>query len=781
MLLAFGYLISSIRVEGKSDSRNSYLFATSPNLFETVSKTMELLDDILVLDLAGEEGSFCSKLLADMGAKVIKVEIRAGDPARTDQIPFSYHNSGKLGFVLDPNSRKNVRAFRTLLKKADVLVETFSPGKLWAPLCSVPSLRRANPGLIHISITPFGKTGPSHAYSGCDAVASASGGQMYLTREPAGRPVASLGYCSAYTASLFGAIGTLLGLQKRKRTGNGCYFDLSVQESVASTLDHARDGTVAVRQGIQYPGHLFSILPCKDGYIQIAILQYWETILEIMIAEGKAADLAEEVWQQESYRESHFDHIAGIVATWTATRTRKDLFELGQAMRFPWAPVEFPLDVIESPQLSARRFFSPKQLAGLGAAVPFPGQPYKINSHAQPQECSSPKYSRDPGGAGVCSSSEILKGIRVLDLTRMLSGPYATRILADFGAEVIKIQSGAERNDTPYFAAWNRNKRSIRLDLNRPEARDLFLKLVAISDVVVENFSPRVMSNWGLNYEHLREVRSNLIMASISAMGRTGPWKNFVGLAPTFHALSGLLSTIPTNPPANLGHAFGDVITGLYAAFSILACLANRNRSGKGSLIDISAYESLCTFVGADLIAAAVNSEWAAKSGWAARCGCYRCEGNDSWCVIAPVDDRHWPAFCRVLDVPELKAAQYAGFADRSRNQQVLDRLIGRLTAGCDAESIVRRMQDAGIAAAVVQNGADLAKDEQLRARSFFTELEHPVLGPLRVDRSALWPWREKPDWRPAPLLGQDNHYIVVELLGHSESEYAELLKKTVI
>jgi len=185
----------------------------------------------------------------------------------------------------------------------------------------------------------------------------------------------------------------------------------------------------------------------------------------------------------------------------------------------------------------------------------------------------------------------------------MISGPYATRILADFGAEVIKIQSektctGAERNDSPQFAIWNRNKRSVTLDLNQMEARNKFLKLAAISDVIVENYSPRVMANWELQYDRLKVVNPALVMVSISAMGQTGPWKDFVGFAPNFHAFSGLIhaASQSSDPsPEDIGYPYADLVTGLYAALAALSALECKERTGIGQYVDLSAFEAICT------------------------------------------------------------------------------------------------------------------------------------------------------------------------------------------
>jgi benzylsuccinate CoA-transferase BbsF subunit len=273
-------------------------------------------------------------------------------------------------------------------------------------------------------------------------------------------------------------------------------------------------------------------------------------------------------------------------------------------------------------------------------------------------------------------------------------------------------------------------------------------------------------------------------------MGHTGPWKNFVGLAPTFHALSGLISANPDRfgKPISLDHAYGDVITGLYAAFAVLASLEHKTRTGKGQHIDLSAYEALCTLLGPDLM----NADLAKKQGGfdypcgdcgeSAYCGCYPCAGDDRWSVIVLEGPEQWQALCRISGKPELMAAKFNSPAGRRQNRSELDSLIAGWTIGYSAETVTQRLQKEGIAAGVVQNARDLAGDSQLAARRFFVSMKHSILGTTYSDRSALWPWREKPvDWKAAPQLGQDSHYIFVDLLGRSESDFRSLIKRGVI
>ena len=772
-----------------------------------------LLAGICILDLADEQGSFCSKLLADLGATVIKIETPAGDPSRTSQ-SFYYHNLNKLGITLDLRAPEGNRIFHTLIQNADALVESFSPGHLETLHLGHAQLRRINPRLIHLSITGFGQTGRKRAYHSCDSVQAAFGGQMHASGIPAGKPLKLFGPQSGYAASLFGANAVLLALRQRKSTGRGRHIDLSIHEAVVSTLDHVmidyfQNRMTPDRSTDDPQSESFFTFPCKDGYIEIPLLRNGDTLLELVNSETKKKKLGAE-WKDADYRNKHYLLFYTAVTGWTARHTKRELFQLGQTMGFPWAPIESPEDVIRSPQLKARRFFARTALAGKRRSLSVPGLPYKFSTffplppkpapskgerNRQVLKMSSrpatkpARHRADDARDYFARCGEILRGIRVLDFTRMLSGPYATRILGDFGAEVIKVQSqrtasGAERNDTPYFGAWNRNKRSISLDLNHPEAKEILLQLVPLSDVVVENFSPRVLANWGLTYRRLKAVKPDLIMASISAMGQTGPWRNFVGYAPTFHALSGLThaTSRSLDCPTGIGFAYGDVVAGLYAALAILSSIEYRDRTGKGQHIDLSAYEALCTLLGPAFFETSSGGNRRPDDSGLAPWGCYRCAGANRWCVIALCSEEDWQTFCGISKLTELKNTKFSAWTRRGQDRAALDRQIVRWTSGLAAEAVASRLQRAGIAAGVVQNAEDLAKDPQLAARKFFIHLEHPKFGKRVSDRSALWPRNEKHEsWRAAPDLGEDNHYVFVELLGRSETEFREFLKKGIL
>ena len=390
----------------------------------------------------------------------------------------------------------------------------------------------------------------------------------------------------------------------------------------------------------------------------------------------------------------------------------------------------------------------------------------------------------------------ILKGLRILDFTWVLAGPYATRILADFGAEVIKVQSkktagGVESNLTGYFSHWNRNKRSITLDMSHPGANEIILRLARVSDVVIENFSTRVMSNWGLDYERLKEVRPDLIMVSMSGMGQTGPRKDFVAFGPALQALSGLtyLTSFTQESPLGLGYAYADLVAGLHAALAILAALEFRDRTGKGQSVDLSQYEAMCTLVGPALLNASANHKDVSPQGNdsdsvpAAPYGCYQCSGADRWCVIGVFNEIEWETLCNILGRPDwTKEERFSDLSRRKENKQDLDRFLEEWTLQHSPEEVVNLLQQGGVAAGVVQNAEDLANDPHLVARDFFVSLEHPVLGKIVADASPIKFKKNSADkWRAAPLLGEENRYVYTELLGFTEGELSSYIEKGII
>jgi crotonobetainyl-CoA:carnitine CoA-transferase CaiB-like acyl-CoA transferase len=372
---------------------------------------MDLLNGLQVLDLADEKASFCSKLLADLGARVIKVERPGGDPSRgiglfLEDSPspekgffFFHNNTNKLGITLNLEHESGKEIFLRLLRKTDVVVET-SPNYLRQNGLGFDILNIENIRLIHVSVTSFGQNGPRSHYKSCDLVASAFGGQMYVTGSSSTPPLRPFGNQSYYTASLFAAVGILLALRKRAQTGKGEHIDISVQEATVSTLDHVMvryfyENTIAKRLGGVYWNYSFCILPCKDGHILLAPFHQWETLIEWMDSEGMAEDLRGQEYREEGYRTSRVNHILQVLERWTRTHGTQELFESGQLIRFPWAPIQPLKEVLNNPQLKARGFCVDVEHPELKKSISYPGSPYKFDHSSQDRWKRAPLVGED--------------------------------------------------------------------------------------------------------------------------------------------------------------------------------------------------------------------------------------------------------------------------------------------------------------------------------------------------------------------------------------------------
>ncbi len=387
----------------------------------------------------------------------------------------------------------------------------------------------------------------------------------------------------------------------------------------------------------------------------------------------------------------------------------------------------------------------------------------------------------------------VLHNVRILDFTWVLAGPYATRLLADFGAQVIKVQSlNTEMEDTfarGYYHTWNRNKLGITLNLNKPAGVALAKRLASISDVVVENFTPRVMANWGLDYDHLKKIKPDLIMLSMSVMGNTGPWRDYVGFGPTVQAFSGIthLTSFPGEPPVGLGYSYADHVAGLTAVLALLGALEYRQRTGEGQYIDLSQVEAMASLLGSTVLDYTKNGNEAVPVGnsspQTAPHNVYRCQGDDRWCAIAVFTDEEWQGFKRALGNPSwAEDEKFATLAGRLSNNVELDRLVEKWTIKHTAGEVMFLLQEQGVAAGVVQDAADLAHDPQLNSRGFFVELKHPELGKTVADAAPIKMSRTPAEYiRAASTPGQDNGYVYRGLLGMSEEEMVALREDGVI
>ncbi len=392
--------------------------------------------------------------------------------------------------------------------------------------------------------------------------------------------------------------------------------------------------------------------------------------------------------------------------------------------------------------------------------------------------------------------SRPLDGIRILDFTHVLAGPFATRILGDMGADVVKINSavraeGANTPDHPYYIMWNRNKRALALDMANADARPLCRRLCERADVVIDNFSVGVLDRWGVGYESVSGSNPGVIYVQMSGMGVGGPWSKFVTYAPTIHALAGLthLTGVPGREDIGIGFSYNDHMAGTHAAVAILAALEARRRTGRGQQVDISQFEVGVNFAGPSLLDYFANGVAARPTGnrlpydTAAPHATYRCAPADvattaeeRWVAIACLTQTQWRALVEVMGNPAWASeGRFADAAARVANVEALDELVGQWTRDLDAGDVMQRCQAAGVPAGVVQNGIDLAeRDPQLAARDFlhFIDATHPGAGATWADRLPIQ-FEKTPceEYRRVRTLGEDNAEVLSDWLGMDGDE----------
>jgi crotonobetainyl-CoA:carnitine CoA-transferase CaiB-like acyl-CoA transferase len=790
--------------------------------------------NVRVLDLTDTAGAYCGKLLADLGADVVKVEPPSGAAMRrigpfhtgidhTDRSLFFWHyNTSKRSVVLDLHAAHGRECLARLAEQADLILETGPPGALDERGLGYPVLVGRNPRLSMVSITSFGQSGPQRNWSACDLVAQAAGGMVYVNGAPESAPLQGVGLQAYHSASIYGAIGALLALLAREQTGRGQWVDVSIQESVAACVEHAsslyhHDGRIAERQGgLHWTGN-FRVGQCADSHVLHCTLCDWTTLLEWLRADGCADDLTQSSWEDFNFRRDHCQHLFDVLDRWAARYTVREFVDGAQLRRLPYAPVASPATLAENPQLRDRGFFVPVHHDELGTTLTYPGAPYifsrtpwqlqrrppRLGEHTAEvlaewgarreqqtalhttDSCAPP--ASPPAREDLQRGTKPLHGVRVLDFTWVVAGPLATRILADHGAEVIKV----ERRDAPDFGSrrggltgnLNRGKRSLVIDMAVPAGIALAKRLVAASDVLVENFSARVLGNWGMDDDALGRLNPRLITLHMSGFGHTGPDRDLVSYGPVLQALAGHTSLMrdARGAPMGWGFSYADMAAGISGAFAVLAALWARRRSGEGQSIDLSQFENLTALLGPGLLELLLHGQGLAaidnrsQEVRSAPHGVYRCAdrtgdgpARDRWCAMAVFGDDQWRRFCRVLDDPPwVRDPRFADAGNRLMHQVALDRHIEAWTRPHAAEAVVAALQQAGISASVVANAEDLCRhDPQLQARGYWVRVPTPEGDYVDLDgipvRLSDTPGSVA---SPGPLLGEHTDAVLREVL----------------
>ncbi|MGW3646029.1 CoA transferase [Streptomyces sp. NPDC000878] len=749
-----------------------------------------------VIELTSPFTRFAGRLLVGLGYEVVLVEPPEGDPDRhgPDGHDFAHWHAGKRSVTLDRGTPEGTDALRRLLAGADAVLDGTAGG--------VRTLAEGLDHLVHVRVTPFGLVGPRSDWQGGDLVVAATGGMLAQVGDPDGPPLRLPENQAEHLAGVNAAIAVLLGLRARRR-GPGQLIDVSAQACVAAALEagalaYLHEDRVPPRPGRVHPLVPHGLFRAADGYLGGGLggsPRMWDALLAWLVEEDSAADLTEPRWQDPVERKTHQAHVFKVVQDFIGRWPKAEFAERAQSRKLPWAAVDLPAELPDNPQLTARGFFTEVEgRTDLGFPFAFP-EGHRISSLAVPGPGADQPLLDEPRTvrAVVADSPTLaaLDGVRVLDLTWVLAGPYCTKVLADHGADVIKVESAGRPDPTRfapfmhlsrgphtdpdtngYFNEVNRNKRGIALDTRTEEGVAVLRDLVANCDVLVENFSASVMKKLGLGYETLREINPGIVYVSMSGMGHTGPRADWVSYADTVSAAGGLTGLTGWGPDDVVGviYGHGDIVAGLQGALATVAALEHRAETGRGQHIDLSQLEAIAAHMGTSVLTSARSPMGNSHPRWSPQ-GVYRSLGADRWLAVSVRSDEEWAGLCEVIGRLELASDARLSTAEGRRKESALvDGVLGEWARTLPADAAAELLQERGVPAGAVQDGRELVEhDPQLRARGFYVRVEHPAAGaflqegvPIRLTRT---PGGIR---RPAPLLGADTEEVLREVAGIS-------------
>jgi crotonobetainyl-CoA:carnitine CoA-transferase CaiB-like acyl-CoA transferase len=777
-----------------------------------------MLEGLRVFDFTGTANAFCGRILADLGADVVR------GPWSDDQPPRPPLVGDRSAYALAMNANKRIVDIKRVgvwrvVSDADIVIT--DQGIQYADVASVN--RRA----ILVTITAYGTSGPLAWVSASDIEVAAASGCLWLAGEPGRTPVRTSLPQSPFWSGMYAAMGALMALAARERTARGQHVDVSAQAAMATvhppaivfwdTLreEHQRLGPYLIGRSVV--GAKFrNIWPCADGHVAFAVQggpigrQTGRMLAEWMREKGALDAVVEAIdWETFDNRrltQAEVDRLESSIAKFLTTLNKREFFAGVIARNMLGYPVADARDIFADEQLKVRNFWQEIDLGG--DRVTFPGG-FALFDRERPRVTAPLETSDDPkdtmagwssARAAECAvapdapttgtnapTGGALSGIRVVELGWAAAGPLVGKYLANHGAEVIHVESGTALdafrstyppfkgdpgpNTAAMFAFYNDGKKGATLNLKHPNAVKMALALIAKADVVIESFPAGTLARRGLTRDAMRAARKDLVILSSCNQGQTGPHAQHPGYGSQLTALAGFNELLGERgrTPVILYGPYIDYIAVGYGVIAVVAALERRRRTGQGCEIDLSQYEAGLQFMAPALLEHAANGTVPTRDGnrdaVARPHGVYRCAGDDRWVALSVWDDDEWARFRAAVGHPEW-----------SREDVELDRCIEEWTATRTREDVVAVLRAAGLRAAAVATIGELAADPQLRHRAFWRETTHPVLGTVTAmappfTLSATPAVLE----RAGPTLGEHNVEVWRGLLGLSEPEYRAL------
>jgi crotonobetainyl-CoA:carnitine CoA-transferase CaiB-like acyl-CoA transferase len=770
--------------------------------------TCQLLASVRVLDTGGADSDGVSRLLADLGADVLKIEPPGGATHRSARpaisgngIAFALNNANKRSAVLDPGDVRDRDRFEALVGAADIVIDGGQVRGVPAFGTSCAALVDRHPHLVALEVTDFGTSGPRARWRASDPVLYAMSTALSRSGPTAGRPVLPPTGIATATASVQAAWAALVAYYHRLRCGRGDYIDFSRFEAVVQSLDppFGSEGQAAVgqkRSGELWRGRprnqqIYPTFACRDGFVRICLLsaRQWRGMRAWL---GEPAEFSDPSFETIAARYRASDRLNAAIAELFGTETMEALVSEGQRRGVPIAAVLSPAEALASDHLRCVGALTDVSVAR-DAPLSIPTGPFVIDGRHAGIELPCPAAgadeprwrSRPTASSAIVATpaARPFEGLRLLDLGVIVAGGELGRLFADLGAEVIKVESAVYPDGLrqtppgqPMSRSWaltHRNESSLGLDLRSEEGAAIFRRLVEVSDAVFANFKPGTLAALGFSFDELRRLNPRIILAESSAFGATGPWSERMGYGPLVRATTGVSRLWASADPDDATFydattIFPDHVVARITAIAALAALIG----GGGTHVHISQAEAAINQLATSFVTEAARATGLVVDDLLAADGVYPCAGDDEWCVISVQSDEDRAALAKVMGVADLPGAE-SDFAAR----------VAEWTASRDKAAVVAAVQDAGVAAGAMNRAADVLADPQLVFRRLYVDMVHPLFAaPLAAEAHAA-PFREIPDadLRPAPMPGEQTRRIVTDLLGFDADEAERLIDEGIL
>jgi crotonobetainyl-CoA:carnitine CoA-transferase CaiB-like acyl-CoA transferase len=789
------------------------------------NKNTGALSHLRIIELGDIPASYTARLLADLGADVIKIEPPGGDLNRLlppfaggisdseRSLTFINANTNKRSIVLDlQGSPEDRETLSQLLAMAHLFVEATPVGDLETQGFTDDRLKTINPALVTVSLTPFGRMGPYCRYKGSDAIANASGGFLFGQGDDTKGQCTAPSHLAYQVAACVAATLGLAGIRHARLTGAGQRIDVSLQEALtftnsSSIARYTKENRLERRPGGKdYGGAGTNIYRCKDGrYVHFTtnMPHMWREFTQNWMTD-KA--LAGPEWEDPKYRDAHAAEVSRAFRAFISRFGAEEFANEAQRRHLAAAPLNTVGEFVNCEQLRSRRWLQEIEHPVIGRYTA-PGFPMRLS--LTPMRVRRPAPLLDQHRAEILTELEhrppgsktpmrvdkpapqpMLQGLRMADLTQQYAGPLGTAMLAYYGMEVVKIESAvvpSKDRETAAHADMNRGKLGCTINLRHPEGKELFKQLVAVSDVVVDNFSSGVLERLGFGFDALQRINPRIVQVVMPGWGLTGPLKTWVAWGWQLLAYTGIMRLwgYPDSPmETRCKIAWPDRVGAVTMTLGVLAALEYQQRTGQGQFIEAGMLEAQGAMMGPAILDFTVNGrEWDAMGyqevlGEAyAPYGCYPCRGEDNWIIIACASDEEWQSMVTLIGKSSWATdPKFATQSSRKEHHDELDRNLSEWTRNCTPRQAFRLLQEAGIAAGIPCSGEDLYYDIHLRERGHIVETKGKPWG--RIDHHGLpgIPALSAANAaRPAPWIGANNDQVFLRILSLSPEKVDEL------